>query len=211
MQAQHLQGKVALVTGAGAGAGRAVALALGRAGVSVGVCDINPDRAEATADLIRAAGGVALPWAADVGNRFQVSAMIERLRDEYAGLHLLVSGWAVNKEAPFLTLDEYDWRRVIEVNLTGAFLVIQLAARVMAGEGGGRIVQLVSEPPAAARQSPYVASQAGLRALVPALDAELAPLGVRARAVSLAGGEADGWAGTVATSLDFLAGGGALG
>ncbi len=86
-----------------------------------------PDRAEATADLSRAAGGAALPWAADVGNRFQVSALIERLRDEYAGLHLLVSGWAVNKEAPCLSLDEYDWRRVIEVNLTGAFLVIQLA------------------------------------------------------------------------------------
>jgi NAD(P)-dependent dehydrogenase (short-subunit alcohol dehydrogenase family) len=199
----NLAGRVALVTGAGGGAARAIALALGQAGAAVGVNDVNPDRADTVAEMIADAGGRAFPWAADVGNRFQISAMIERLRDEFGGLHILVSGWAVNKQENTLRLDEYDWRRVIEVNLTGAFMVSQLAARVMVDEIGGVIVQLVSAPPAdTIRQAPYVASMAGLSALTAALDAELAPLGVRTAAVAIRE-EADGdsWTTTVDAAL----------
>ena len=200
----QLTGRVALVTGAGSGPARAIALALGQAGAAVGVNDVNPDRADAVAEEIAAAGGRAFPWAADVGNKFQVSAMIERLRDEFEGLHILVGGWWVNKQENTLRLDEYDWRRVIEVNLTGAFLVCQLAARVMVDEAGGVIVQLVDQPPAdTIRQAPYVASMAGLAALTSALDAELAPLGVRAKALSTAPDGPD-WAATVSAALDTI-------
>ncbi len=181
-----LRGRVALVTGAGEGAARAVALALGAAGASVVVNDVNPDRAERVAAAIAAEGGQAFPWVADVGNKFQVGSMIERLRDEYGGLHIVVSGWAVNKRSPFLTLDEYDWRRVLEVNLTGAFFVSQMAARVMADEGGGVIVQLAAPIDSTVTgQTPYAVSQAGLLALTQAMVAELAPLGVRCEAVLL--------------------------
>lgn len=201
----NLAGRVALVTGAGDGPARAIALALGQAGAAVGVNDVNPDRAETVAEQIVVAGGRAFPWAADVGNKFQVSAMIERLRDEFDGLHILVSGWWVNKQENTLRLDEYDWRRVIEVNLTGAFLVSQLAARVMVDEEGGVIAQLIQTPPAdTIRQAPYVASMAGLRAMSLALDAELAPLGVRVGAIAAVEDAGEDWMATVSAALSAI-------
>ncbi len=173
-----LQGRVALVTGGGAGAGRAVALALGSAGAAVAVCDVNPDRADAVAASIVSAGGAARGLALDTGNKFQVATAIEQTRDWSGGLHIVVSAWQVNRPGPFLTLDEYDWRRVIEVNLTGAFLVCQLAARVMADEGGGVIVLLGAALAPTAGQAPYTTSLGGLDGLAAAMAAELPPLGV---------------------------------
>ncbi|MBN1965783.1 MAG: SDR family NAD(P)-dependent oxidoreductase [Anaerolineae bacterium] len=186
MATQPLQGRAALVTGAGDPVPLAVAQALGRAGAAVMTCDINPDRADRAAAAVRETGARALAWTADVSNRFQVGTLIERLRDEFGGLHVVVSGWQVNKRGPLLKLDEYDWRRVLEINLTGAFFLSQLAARVMADEGGGVIVQLVDGAgEALVGQTPYAVSQAGLRALTGVLAAELHAQGVRAEAVPL--------------------------
>lgn len=178
MAEHELQGRVALVLGGGAGVGQAVAEALAQAGAAVLVSHVNPTLADAGATRIVAAGGQADGWPADVANKFQVAALIERARDVFGGLHIVVNAWAVNKCGPALLLDEYDWRRVIDVNLTGAFLVAQLAARVMADEGGGAIVQ-VGEPPAADHAAAYRASQAGVAALMAALDEELAGASVR--------------------------------
>jgi NAD(P)-dependent dehydrogenase (short-subunit alcohol dehydrogenase family) len=139
-----LGGKVALVTGAGDGVGRAIALALGKAGAAVGVNDLNPDRADDVAETIMAAGGQALPWAADISNKYQVAAMIENLRDRFSHLHILVNAAGVQRPSTLIKLDEYDWRRILEVNLTGTFFCTQLAGRVMADEGGGIIVNLAS-------------------------------------------------------------------
>lgn len=179
MPQQTMQGRVALVIGGGAGVGLAIAEALAGAGAAVLVSHVNPTLADSAAARIAAAGGRAAGWPADVGNKFQVAALIEHTRDVFGGLHSVVNAWAVNKRGPALLLDEYDWRRVIEVNLTGAFLVAQLAARVMADEGGGAIVQ-VGEPPAPDYAAAYRASQAGAAALMAALDEELAGAGVRA-------------------------------
>ncbi len=198
----NLAGRVALVVGGGAGAGRAVALALGRAGAAVFVSDVNPNRADDTVAEIVAGGGQAAAWPADIGNKFQVSALIERVRDEFGGLHIVVNGWWVNKRSPFLTLDEYDWRRVIEVNLTGAYQVSQLAARVMSDEGGGVIVQLGAPvDPSVTQQAPFAASQAGLVALSRVLAAELAPQGVRAVHVPVPVGNDDAVAEAVLAAL----------
>jgi NAD(P)-dependent dehydrogenase (short-subunit alcohol dehydrogenase family) len=138
-----LSGRVALVTGAGEGIGRAVALVLAGAGAAVCVHDINPDRADAVVAAIQAQGGRAMAWVADVSNRFQVAAMIEALRDRLGGQQIVVNAAGVEKQTPFLRIDEYDWRRVLEINLTGAFFCTQLAARVMVDEGGG-VVNIAS-------------------------------------------------------------------
>jgi len=175
-----LDGRVALVIGAGDGPGRAIALSLAGSGAAVMAAHVNPTLADATAAAIRAADGRALGWQVDISSRFQVAAMIERLRDEFGGLHIVVNAWWVNKRQPFLTLDEYDWRQVIEINLSGAFFTGQLAGRVMADEGGGAIVQLLPPvAPGAAEQAPYAASAAGIAALCAAMALELEPLGVR--------------------------------
>lgn len=182
----RLSGHAALVTGAGDGVGRAAALALARSGAAVMVNDLNPDRADRVADEIVAAGGRALAWQADVTNRFQVSTMIERARDEFGRVSLLVNAAGVYKAGLFDKLDEWEWERALNVNMTGAFYTTQLMSRVMGGEGGGVIVNVAA---AAGHPNPiplgvgYVASKAGLIGLTKQTAHELAPLGVRVNAV----------------------------
>jgi 3-oxoacyl-[acyl-carrier protein] reductase len=181
-----LKGKVAIVTGAGDGIGRATALALAKAGASVGVNDLNPDRADKVAQEIVDAGGQAVAWAGDVSNKFQVSATIETVRDKFTHLHILVNAAGIQRAGSLIKLDEYDWRRIIEINMTGTFFCTQLAGRVMADEGGGTIVTIASvygHPLALANNAPYVASKAGVLGFTREAAREFATLGVRINAV----------------------------
>lgn len=182
---QPLGGRVAIVTGAGRGAGAAAALALGGAGVKVCTCDINPDRAERTAQDIIAAGGTAFGWQADISNKFQVAALIETTRDRFGRLDIFVQHAHINPSHDALTMDEWEWRRTLEVNLTGCFFCMQLAGRVMADEGGGLIAQMV-RPVGPGPGSAVATSQAGMNALAAALAAEWADKGVRVAAIDAA-------------------------
>lgn len=186
-QASPLRGKVAIVTGAGHGLGAQVAQALASAGAKVCVNDLNPDRAERTAKAITAGGGEAFGWQADVANKFQVAAMIEATRDRFGRLDILIQNAHVNPCVPALTMDEWEWRRTLEVNLTGAFLCAQLAGRVMSDEGGGKVVFLVragSPQQAGQGRAAFLSTQAALSALAEALEAELNAQGVRVYAVT---------------------------
>ena len=139
-----LTDQTALVTGAGAGIGRAIALSLAGSGASVALSDLNIERAESVAAEIHERGGACIALHADISNRFQTANMIERARDAYGKIHILVNAAGIFKAEPMLKIDEWDWRRQIEVNTTGAFFCLQLVGRVMADEGGGRIINLVS-------------------------------------------------------------------
>lgn len=181
-----LSGKTALVTGAGADIGRAVALALGKAGAAVVVNDLNPDRMDAVVAAITAAGGRAIPWHADVSNRFQVGSLVEAARDAFGHVHILVNAAGAKKLGPALTLDEWDWRRLLDVNLTGAFFCSQLLGRVMADEGGGVIVNIAAaagHPGTLPEGAGYVASKSGLIGMTKQFAREFAPLGIRVNAV----------------------------
>ena len=139
-----LSGRHALTTGAGAGIGRGIALALARHGAAVAVNDINIERADKLAGEIEAAGGRAIPLHADISNRFQTANIIEQTRDAFGRIHILVNAAGIFRAEAMLKVDEWDWRRQLEVNLTGAFFCTQLVGRVMADEGGGRIINLTS-------------------------------------------------------------------
>ncbi len=182
-----LTGKAALVTGAGAGIGKAVAWALAVSGAAVVVNDINPDRADQVAQEIAAANGRALAWQADVSNRFQVGSMVEAARDALGRVDILVNAAGVRKLGLMNALDEWDWRRLLDVNLTGAFFCSQLVGRVMADEGiRGVIVNVAS---AAGHPNPlpegvgYVASKAGVIGLTVQCAHEYAAFGIRVNAV----------------------------
>ncbi|MBL8165380.1 MAG: SDR family oxidoreductase [Anaerolineae bacterium] len=181
-----LHGQTAIVTGAGADVGRATALALAAAGANVVVNDINPDRAEQVAAAITEQGGSAFPWQADISNRFQVGSLIETARDRYGRIHILVNAAGALKLGAMAQLDEWDWRRLLEVNLTGAFFCTQLIGRVMADEGGGVIITLAAS---AGHPNPlpegvgYVASKAGVIGMTKQCAREFAPLGIRVNAV----------------------------
>ncbi len=176
-----------LVTGAGADVGRAIALAFAASGASVVVNDLNPDRVATVAAEIEAAGGHALPWQADVTNRFQVGSMIETARDHFGRIHMLINAaGAQSLTVPALRLDEWDWRRVLEVNLTGAFFCTQLLTRVMADEGGGVVVNIAStagHPDPLPQGIAYVTSKAGMVGMTKQFARELAPMNVRVNAI----------------------------
>jgi len=182
----RLDHKTALVTGAGAGIGEAVALALAQAGAAVVVNDLNPDRTDTVVSRIVEIGGRALAWQADVSNRFQVSGMIEAARDAFGRIDILVNAAGVYKRGALTLLDEWDWRRVLDVNLTGAFFCTQLISRVMADEGGGSIVNIAStagHPASLSDGVSYVSTKAGVIGLTRQSARELSPLGIRVNAV----------------------------
>lgn len=181
-----LHGQTAIVTGAGADIGRATALALAAAGAAVVVNDLNPDRADKIAAEITEAGGRALAWQADVSNRFQVGSLIEGARDAFGRIHILVNAAGALKLGAMRTLDEWDWRRLLDVNLTGAFFCCQLLGRVMADEGGGVIVNVAStagHPNPLPEGVGYVASKSGLIGMTKQAAREFAPAGIRVNAV----------------------------
>lgn len=181
-----LSGKVALVTGAGEGVGRAVALMLAQSGAAVGVNDLNPDRADKVAQEIIDAGGQAMPYSADISNKFQASANIEALRDRFTNLHILVNAAGIQRPSTLIKLDEYDWRRIIEINMTGTFFCTQLCGRVMADEGGGVIVNLASvygHPLPLENNVAYVTSKAGIVGFTREAAREFAAHKVRINAV----------------------------
>ena len=200
-----LSGRAALVTGAGAGSGRAIALALAANGASLAVNDLNIERADAVAEAIRAEGGCAVPLGADISNRFQTANMIERARDAFGGLDILVNAAGIFHPEPMLTVDEWNWRRQIEVNITGVFFCIQLVGRVMADEGGGSIINL-SAVEACRASLPqgigYIASKAAIIGMTRQAARELAPHHIRVNCI--AAGSTEGAESTVAGAALYL-------
>lgn len=181
-----LRGKVALVTGAGDGIGRATALALSKAGASVFINDINPDRVASLIETITESGGQVAGLMADVTNKFQVGSTIETCRDKFGRIDMVVNAVGVEKLSTIFRLDEYDWRRVLEVNLTGPFFICQMAGRVMADEGGGVIINLASvygDGLTRENSAAYSTSKAGLIGFTREMAREFAPFGVRVNAV----------------------------
>ena len=130
----------AIIMGASETLGNILSTRLASLGVSLWIVDSNPDRAARLAAEIRCRGGGAESWSADIANRFQVSAMIENARDWLGQISLFINLTDLAPEREWLTLDEWEWRRLVDVNLTGAFFGTQLISRVMMDEGGGVIV-----------------------------------------------------------------------
>lgn len=176
--------RAAIVTGAGAGVGRAIAVALARAGASVCAVDLNPDRCDRVLAEMTATGAKATAFDGDVSNRFQASASIEHAREAFGRVDLLVNAAGVFKGGEMLMLDEWDWRRVLEVNLGGAFFMSQLLGRVMADAGGGAILNLGASG-ARPEGVSFVASKTGVVGLTQQSARELARYHIRCNALIL--------------------------
>lgn len=178
--------KVVLVTGAGRGIGRAIAQAFAERGARVAANDITPVNLDETVRRIRSAGGVCQDFVFDVAGKMPVQAMIEQVRDEWDRIDILVNNAGVEPHASILEMDEWDWRRSLDVNLTGAFFTIQSVGRVMREQGGGVIVNIASIAGRAhglKDRSAYVASKMGLIGLTREAARELAAYNIRVNAV----------------------------
>lgn len=184
----NLKGKRALITGAGAGNGEAIALALAQCGADVALNDLNPDRLERVAGLARAYGGRVYTFDGDVSNRFQAAGFIENSRDALGSrIDILVNAVGVYKAQPLVSIDEWDWRRQIEVLITATFFMTQLVGRVMIDEGaGGAIVNIAStagHPSPIEQGAGYVTGKAGVIGMTKQTAREYAPHGIRVNAV----------------------------
>src|SRR5439155_334596 len=139
-----LSGRVAIVTGGGSGLGRQMATALAEMGADVVLCARNAERCAETAAELSALGVRALGLRCDVTSADDVRAMVERAKAELGRIDILVNNAGRAWVAPVATMAVEDWRRVLDVNLTGAFLCSQAAGNVMIAQGGGKIINIAS-------------------------------------------------------------------
>ncbi len=187
----RLQGRVALVTGGGQGIGRAIPQRLGLDGASVVVTGRDAGTLEATADVIRAAGGTALARHADVLDEPAVSSLVAHVEDRMGRIGVLVNNAAITATGgigfvPAVEMSTAEWQRVLDVNLTGTFLMSREIGRRMQQDGNGAIVNLSSvhaHVPHALTPH-YDASKAAIEALTRSMALDLGPSGVRVNAVA---------------------------
>lgn len=176
----ELKNKVVLITGAGKGIGRRLAEELAARGAVVVVNDISPINVEEVAAGIRARGGMVKVYVEDVAKKVGAQMLVKSVEDEFGGLDVLVNHAAVEPHTPLLDMDEWDWHRTLDVNLTGAFLMSQSAGRVMRAKDSGVILNLGAGAGEKEKEAgAYLASKSALTELSRQLARELNPLGVR--------------------------------
>ena len=178
--------KVVLVTGAGRGIGRAIAEAFAARGARVAANDITPVNLDETVRRITAAGGACKGYVFDVAAKMPVQAMIEEIRDAWQRIDILVNNAGVEPHASILEMDEWDWRRTLDVNLSGPFFTMQSVGRVMQTQGGGVIVNIASIAGRAhglKDRAAYVASKMGLVGLTREAAREFAAYNIRVNAI----------------------------
>ncbi|MEK6752468.1 MAG: SDR family oxidoreductase [Chloroflexota bacterium] len=179
------ENKVVLVTGAGKGAGRKLAEAFAERGAIVAANDISPINVEEVVDGILARGGKARAYIEDIAKKVGVQAVVNNVDDDFGRIDILINHAAVEPRVSLLKMDEWDWHRTLDVNLTGAFLMMQSVGRVMTAKGSGVILNLVAGAGEGAGKEAgaYFASKAGLAELSIQAGRELSPDGVRVFAV----------------------------
>jgi NAD(P)-dependent dehydrogenase (short-subunit alcohol dehydrogenase family) len=182
-----LDGKVALVTGAGSGLGQAMAVALAEAGADVALAGRRAEALVETERRISATGRKVLAVPADVSNSGDVKNLIAECESKLGPIDVLVNGAGVFSGYDTLELAEDEWRRIIDINLTGTFLCCQAVGEGMVSRGRGSIVNVATflgdraQRPARAA---YNASKAGIAALSRALSVEWGSRGVRVNCIS---------------------------
>ena len=177
----------AIVTASDSGIGKATAVLLAESGYDVGVTwHSDEEGAQGTAEEVEAAGGRAEVRQLDLSDAGRGAHVVDDLAEALGRLDVLVNNAGTGNAADFLELSLSEWRHVLEVNLTGAFVCAQAAARRMVSSGGGRIINVTSvhEHVPLEKGSAYCASKGGLGLLTKTMAVELAGKGILVNAVA---------------------------
>lgn len=172
--------KVMLITGAGRGIGRTIAHVLAQAGYSIAINDVNAESAEAASQSLRAEGFLAIAVPANVTNKVEVMAMVERVEAELGPVWLLVNNAGVFNNAPTVDLSEEAWDKAFSVDAKGVFLCSQAVLQRMIPRKAGRIINLASIAGMIVRteQIAYCSAKAAVIHFTRCLAVEVAPHGI---------------------------------
>ncbi len=176
-----LEGRCALVTGAASGLGLAMARAFRAAGATVAILDVDPAAKERAAEL-----GDAIAVLGSVTERAEVAAAFDAAVARFGRIDIAVANAGVSQNRPTLDVADEEWDRVININLTGAFLTMQEAGRRMVPQGSGSIMVTSSlyGVVAAPERVGYCVSKAGVAMMAKVLAIEWAKYGVRVNAIA---------------------------
>ncbi len=180
-----LSGRTALVTGSSRGLGLAIARSLADAGAGLVLNGVDATRLNETVNTLSAEGYAVQGMAFDVTDEASVVAAFEQLDVEGIAIDILVNNAGIQFRKPMLELQTADWQRVIDTNLTSAFIAGREAARRMAKRGYGKVINIGSLTSELARATvaPYTVAKGGIKMLTKAMAAEWGELGIQANAI----------------------------
>ncbi|OYU48039.1 MAG: gluconate 5-dehydrogenase [Rhizobiales bacterium PAR1] len=180
-----LTGRTALITGSSRGLGRAMAEGLGRAGAKLVINGTSPAKVDEAVTEMRAVGLDAQALAFNVTDEAAVKAAFADLDQRGVAIDILVNNAGIQFRKPMVDLDTADWQRVIDTNLTSAFVIGREAARRMIPRGYGKVINIASLTSVLARATvaPYTVAKGGIKMLTQAMAAEWGEHGLQANAI----------------------------
>lgn len=183
---KSLEGKTALITGSARGIGRAIAERLASMGAAVVISDVLADLAGHTAAELTASGYRAMAVPCDITKSEDIERMMAAIVETFGTLDIVVNNAGITKDALLIRQTPETWDQVLAVNLKGAFLVTQAAARIMIKARSGKIINISSVVGLMGNpgQANYAASKAGLVGLTKSAAKELAGRGITVNAVA---------------------------
>ncbi len=173
----HLEGKVAIVTGASRGIGRAVAINLAQSGADVVVNYSGSEgAAQETVEAVQALGRKAIKIKANVANADEVASMVEEAHKEFGHIDILVNNAGITRDGLLMRMKDEDFDAVIDINLKGVYLVTKAVSKIMMKQRSGHIINMTSVVGVIgnAGQTNYAASKAGVIGFTKSCAKELA-------------------------------------
>ena len=180
-----LKGKVALITGASYGIGFAIARALHEAGATICFNDINQDFVNRGLENYKEVNIEAHGYVCDVTNEEEVVAMVKQIKEEVGVIDILVNNAGIIKRIPMHEMSVDDWRRVIDIDLTGPFICAKAVIPAMVEKGHGKIINICSMMSELGREtvSAYAAAKGGLKMLTRNICAEYGAQNIQCNAI----------------------------
>ncbi len=185
-RADVLSGKTAIVTGASRGIGAAIAHRLCEAGANVVLCSRSAEAVGQIADILQGTGYTVLSMAADISQKADVDALIEKTIAQFSHIDILVNNAGITRDTLLMRLKDQDWDTVVQTNLTGTMYCTRAVLRPMIRQKSGRIINISSVVGLSgnAGQANYAAAKAGIIGLTKATAKEVGARGITVNAIA---------------------------
>lgn len=185
MNSFNLEGKVALITGASYGIGYAIASALAEAGATIVFNDINQELVDKALATYKEDGIEARGYVADVTKEEEVTAFIKQVEEDVGSVDILVNNAGIIKRIPMTEMSAEEWRQVIDIDLTGPFILAKAVIPAMIEKGHGKIINIASLMSELGREtvSAYAAAKGGLKMLTKNIAAEYGEYNIQTNAI----------------------------